>query len=345
MKPIRLTAFSHGAGCGCKLSPRVLDEILKGNEAISGDARLLVGNAGRDDAAVYDIGDGRALVSTTDFFMPIVDDPRDFGKIAAANALSDVYAMGGSPTLAISILGWPVAKLPAAIAGEVLAGARETCGQAGIALAGGHSIDSIEPIFGLAVTGLVPIPNIKRNITARPGDVIFLTKPLGAGILTTAAKKDSLRPEDRGIAVSWMTRLNALGARLGEIPAVTAMTDVTGFGLAGHLVEMCGSSLRAELGFGTLPLMTDLVPYVAAGSLPGGTARNFESYGDRLGPLTDFEKAVACDPQTSGGLLIAADPDGASAVAEVIAASAGKEFSRPVGRFVSSTDGPRVVVT
>lgn len=343
--PIRLTEFSHGAGCGCKLAPKVLDEILKSNEAFPDDKRLLVGTSARDDAAVYDLGDSHALISTTDFFMPIVDDAFTFGRIASANALSDVYAMGGVPTLAIAILGWPVAKIPPQVAREVVAGARAVCLEAGIVIAGGHSIDNPEPLFGLAVTGLAPIRNIKRNDTARAGDVLFLTKPLGGGMLTTAEKKGALDPADIGVAAGWMTQLNAVGAKLGALRQVTALTDVTGFGLAGHLCEMCGSgNITAEIEFEKLPLMTNLNRYIDREIFPGGTARNFESYGAKLSPLTPGQKAILCDPQTSGGLLIAVAPDGVERVREVLDAHGLGAFSKAIGGFIPAPSSVAVRV-
>ena len=253
----KLTQYSHGAGCGCKIAPAVLDRILKSNIAMPDNDRLLVGNHSKDDAAVYDLGNGVALISTTDFFMPIVDDPYDFGRIAAANAISDVYAMGGKPILAIAILGWPVNVLAPEIAQRVIEGGRSICLEAGISLAGGHSIDSPEPIFGLAVNGIIDIKNLKKNNTARPGDILFLTKPLGVGILTTAEKKELLKDNHRFLAARQMEQLNKAGEALGKIAGVTAMTDVTGFGLLGHLTEMCeGSGVRAILAFNRVPLIT-----------------------------------------------------------------------------------------
>lgn len=247
-EPIRLTQYSHGAGCGCKISPKVLEVILAGSGAQNLDPKLWVGNASRDDAAVYEIDAERGVVSTTDFFMPIVDDPFDFGRIAATNAISDIYAMGGDPLMAIAILGWPVNVLAPEVARDVIRGGRAVCDAAGIALAGGHSIDAPEPIFGLAVTGLVEKRFMKRNDTATAGCLLYLTKPLGIGILTTAEKKGKLRPDDIGVARDWMCTLNKPGSRFGKLAGVTAMTDVTGFGLLGHLVEMAdGSHLTARI--------------------------------------------------------------------------------------------------
>jgi selenide,water dikinase len=306
---IRLTEYSHGAGCGCKIAPNVLDEILKTEIEGNQDINLLVGNDTRDDAAVYAIDDERAIISTTDFFMPIVDDPFDFGAIAAVNAISDIYAMGGNPFMAISILGWPVDLLSPEIAGQVVEGARKICTRAGIPLAGGHSIDSKEPIFGLAVTGMVDIKNIKSNNKAVPGCHLYLTKPLGIGVLTTAQKKGIVEPEDIQLAVKQMRTLNDVGVALSKLPGVMAMTDVTGFGLLGHLIEVCeASKVSAEIDFSRIPIIPGIERYIADNAIPGGTHRNFDSYGHKVGPISDVQKAILCDPQTSGGLLIAVDP-------------------------------------
>jgi len=307
---VRLTQYSHGAGCGCKIAPAVLDRILAG-AGKHPDPRLLVGNEQRDDAAVFDLGDGTALVSTTDFFMPIVDDPADFGRIASVNAISDVYAMGGEPLLAISVLGWPIDKLPPEVAQQVVAGAREACAEAGIALAGGHSIDSPEPIFGLAVTGRVLIASLKKNGGAREGDLLFLTKPLGVGVLTTAQKQGKLRAEHATLARDSMVTLNRIGTALGPQPWVSAMTDVTGFGLLGHLSEMCeASDLTARVDFDRVPRLDPVAvdDYIRQGCVPGGTNRNWASYGGKIAPMDEERRKLLCDPQTSGGLLVAVDP-------------------------------------
>ncbi|PRD67996.1 selenide, water dikinase SelD [Malikia spinosa] len=310
-EPIRLTQYSHGAGCGCKISPQVLEVILAGSGAQNLDPKLWVGNASRDDAAVYAIDDERGVVSTTDFFMPIVDDPFDFGRIAATNAISDIYAMGGDPLMAIAILGWPVNVLAPEVAREVIRGGRAVCDEAGIPLAGGHSIDAPEPIFGLAVTGIVEKRHMKRNDTGTAGSKLFLSKPLGIGILTTAEKKSKLRPQDVGLARDWMCTLNKPGARFGRLAGVTAMTDVTGFGLLGHLVEMAdGAGLTARLDYAAVPRLPGVDYYLAEGCVPGGTLRNFESYGDKIGALSEEQKQLLCDPQTSGGLLVAVEPAG-----------------------------------
>lgn len=309
MESIKLTQYSHGAGCGCKISPKNLETILKSSQAKFYDPQLLVGYESRDDAAVYDIGHGQAVISTTDFFMPIVDDPYDFGRIAATNAISDIYAMGGKPLLAIAILGWPVNKLSPEIAQQVVAGGRAVCQLAGMPLAGGHSIDSPEPIFGLAVTGIIDKLKIKQNNTSREGDLLFLTKPLGIGILSTAQKKGLLKPADEKVLIETMCTLNRIGMELGNLSGVHAMTDVTGFGLLGHLLEMVkGSGLSARLDLDQIPLLPNLHHYLDAGSYPGGTTRNWESYGHEIDSLDDTWRLILADPQTSGGLLIAVDP-------------------------------------
>ncbi len=310
-KDIKLTQYSHGAGCGCKISPAILDTILHSSVPAVTDPRLLVGNDKRDDAAVFDLGNGTALISTTDFFMPIVDDAYDFGRIASANAISDVYAMGGKPVLAIAILGWPIEKLPPETAQRVLDGARAICADAGITLAGGHSIDCPEPVFGLSVSGMVDIKHLKQNSTATAGCRLYLTKALGVGILSTAQKKGILLPEDAAIALKSMVTLNKLGQILGQLDSVKAMTDVTGFGLLGHLSEMCiGSGLSAVLEFDKVPAIPSLPYYLSQNSYPGGTERNWNSYGHQISILTDQQKFILADPQTSGGLLIAVEPQG-----------------------------------
>ena len=306
---IRLTEYSHGAGCGCKISPRVLDEILAVGQPGPEFPQLWVGNASRDDAAVFGLDAEQGIVSTTDFFMPIVDDAFDFGRIAATNAISDIYAMGGSPMMAIAILGWPINLLPAALAGQVIAGARAVCTAAGMPLAGGHSIDAPEPIFGLAVTGQLKRSQLKRNDTARPGDRLFLTKPLGIGILTTAEKQKKLRPEDAGVARDLMCQLNSVGARFATLEGVRAMTDVTGFGLLGHLVEMAeGSGVKARISGYLVPRLASVEYYLAQGCIPGGAGRNFDSYGHKVASIPPAWQQLLCDPQTSGGLLVAVDP-------------------------------------
>ena len=337
---ILLTQYSHGAGCGCKISPKILDEILSSNFAMPDNDKLIVGNHSKDDAAVYDIGNGTALISTTDFFMPIVDDPYEFGRIASANAISDVYAMGGKPVLAIAILGWPVNVLPPSVAQKVIEGSRSICLEAGIPLAGGHSIDSPEPIFGLAVNGFVAIENIKQNNTAQEGDVLFLTKPLGVGILTTAEKKGILKTEHTGVAAKQMMQLNKAGELLGNVKGVNAMTDVTGFALLGHLVEMAeGSGLSAVIDFEKIPtIIDDLKNYIDQKSIPGGTHRNWDSYGHKIGSITDYQKAILADPQTSGGLLVAVSPDAVKEVKNILQQNGLGKFITPIGRLISSRE-------
>lgn len=308
---IKLTKYSHGAGCGCKISPTILDEILRSTQSYPADPRLLVGNEKRDDAAVLDLGNGTALISTTDFFMPIVDDAYDFGRIASANAISDVYAMGGKPILAIAILGWPIAHLPPELAQKVLEGSRVICAEAGITLAGGHSIDCPEPVFGLAVNGIVPISNLKRNSTAEAGCRLYLTKQLGVGILSTAQKRGILLPEDAKVALNSMVTLNSLGEKFGKLSQVKAMTDVTGFGLLGHLIEICeGSDLCAKIAFEKIPIFPSLSRYLSESCVPGGTQRNWTSYGHQVNKISDVQRDLLADPQTSGGLLVAVSEDG-----------------------------------
>ncbi|MBK6826864.1 MAG: selenide, water dikinase SelD [Chitinophagaceae bacterium] len=330
-----LTQYSHGAGCGCKIAPKVLDEILKSSITVPDNDKLLVGNHSRDDAAVYDLGNGMALISTTDFFMPIVDDAFDFGRIAAANSISDVYAMGGKPLMAIAILGWPVEKLPVELAQKVIEGGRTVCAKAGIPLAGGHSIDSPEPIFGLAVTGIVPINNLKKNNTAEEGDYLFLSKALGVGVLSTAQKRGLLQPEHLPVLIQQLTSLNQLGEELGKNAGVTAMTDVTGFGLLGHLIEMAGGSgLSAEIDYAKLPVIAGAKEYISQRIFPDATTRNWSSYSDQV----KFEKGVNVmeaftllpDPQTNGGLLVSVKE---AAVPELLPL-----LGEPIGRMIKAAE-------
>ena len=321
MDTVQLTQFSHGAGCGCKLSPAVLHEILSGVDRSESFPSLLIGNDTKDDAAVMDLGDGTGIISTTDFFMPIVDDPRTFGRIAAANAISDIYAMGGTPLMAIAILGWPLGKIPESAASAVLDGGRSICSEAGIPLAGGHSIDSPEPIFGLAVTGRVPLNQLKANAAAQPGDHLFLTKPVGVGMVTTAQKKGIVTEDDLKSAVDSMQALNAVGAKLSQVSAVHAMTDVTGFGLLGHLVEMCeGAKLCAQVDTASVPLLSPerLRHYHSMECVPGGSRRNWASYGHHVDALEGFDRDLLCDPQTSGGLLLSVGDAGLEEVVAIL---------------------------
>jgi selenide, water dikinase len=318
--PVKLTQYSHGAGCGCKISPKVLNAILAQCKTEFKDPLLLVGNSTLDDAAVYDIGNNQVIISTTDFFMPIVDDPYDFGGIASVNAISDIFAMGGTPLMAIAILCWPVNKLSAEIAGQVIEGAKQACARAGIAIAGGHSIDGPEPIFGLAVTGIAQKDQIRCNSSATEGCELYLTKPLGIGILSTAQKQGILKEEDRQTARNLMLTINIIGKELGKLSEVKAMTDVTGFGLLGHLIEMCeGSGLSAEIFARKVPRIENISFYMEHKTFPGGTFRNFDSFGHKVSPMTDDQKHLFCDPQTSGGLLVAVTPEGKASFLEIAA--------------------------
>ncbi len=305
MESVKLTEYSHGAGCGCKISPMLLDEILDTKRKISSYPSLLVGNSDKDDAAAFDLGNGTSVLSTTDFFMPIVDDPFIFGQIAATNALSDIYAMGGKPLMAISIFGWPIEKLSADVAREVIDGGRAICEEAGIPLAGGHSIDSPEPIFGLAVTGIVDNKDLMKNSNAKENCHIFLTKPLGIGILSTAQKQKKIEDGDIDPAIDAMTTLNKIGADIAKIDGVIAMTDVTGFGLLGHLVEICeASKISSEIYFDKVPLLPNVEKYRQLGCIPGGAKKNYLSYGSKISEMTQAQREILCDAQTSGGLLI-----------------------------------------
>ncbi len=305
MQSVKLTEYSHGAGCGCKISPMLLDEILETNRENIIYPQLLVGNSDKDDAAAFDLGDGTSVLSTTDFFMPIVDDAFTFGRIAATNALSDIYAMGGRPLMAISIFGWPIDKLSAEVARAVIDGGRAVCEEAGIPLAGGHSIDSPEPIFGLAVTGQVSNQNLMRNSAAQKDCLIFLTKPLGIGILSTAQKQKKIAEGDIEPAIEAMTTLNKVGVNFAALEGVVSMTDVTGFGLLGHLSEICeASAIGATIWFDKVPLLPQVEHYRLLDCIPGGARKNFMSYGDKISKMTQQQREILCDAQTSGGLLV-----------------------------------------
>ncbi len=339
---IKMTEYSHGSGCGCKISPAVLDVMLKSEIPAMVDESLLVGNSTRDDAAVYDLGNGTAIISTTDFFMPIVDDPFTFGRIAATNAISDIYAMGGKPIMAIAIFGWPLDKLPAEVGQQVIEGGRQACKDAGMSLAGGHSIDAPEPIFGLAVTGTVATEQVKQNSTAKAGNKLYLTKPLGVGILSTAQKKKIIKPEHAHIAPDSMCKLNDIGAELAVLDCVTAMTDVTGFGLGGHLREVCeGSGLQAEVQYDQLPLLPHVMEYLTQGCSPGGAERNFESYGHCLSEMSSEQQSIVCDPQTSGGLLVAVDEAGEADFIKVIEAE-GMQLEC-IGRLINANSNDSLI--
>ena len=312
---VRLTQLSHGGGCGCKIAPAVLQKILAGSGMGGGliPPQLLVGTETSDDAAVYQINPQQAIVATTDFFMPIVDDPFDFGRIAATNAISDVYAMGGTPLFALALVGMPVNVLPLETIGKILAGGEAVCRAAGIPIAGGHTIDSVEPIYGLVAIGLVNPTHLKRNSDAKPGDRLILGKQLGVGVYSAALKKDKLSEYDYETMITSTTQLNTPGPVLACLDGVHAVTDVTGFGLLGHLMEVCkGSGVRAKLDFAALPLMTRAMEFADAGYVTGASARNWASYGGnvRLAEhLGDTHRALLTDPQTSGGLLVSCTPD------------------------------------
>jgi len=333
----RLTSLSHGGGCGCKIAPDVLAQLLKDKPAGGTYSNLLVGSDTSDDAAVYRLNESQAVVSTTDFFMPIVDDPFDFGRIAATNALSDIYAMGGHPLLALAILGMPINKLSRETIREILRGGETVCRQAGIPVAGGHSIDSIEPIYGLAVTGVVDPLLVKRNSGARPGDVLILGKPLGVGILSAALKKGLLEEAGYRAMIEVATQLNLPGEALSHLSGVHAMTDVTGFGLLGHLLEMCrGSTLGARIGVERLPLLPGVLELAHAGIATGASTRNWQACSDEIRLASHIEnamRAILTDPQTSGGLLVACAPDEASRVLDTFNEL---QFERAavIGRFV-----------
>jgi selenide,water dikinase len=340
---IKLTQYSHGAGCGCKIAPAVLDEILKSSIAMPDHKKLLVGNSSKDDAAVYELGNGVALISTTDFFMPVVDDAFEFGRIAAANSISDVYAMGGKPVLAIAILGWPVQTLSAELAQRVVEGGRAVCQEAGIPLAGGHSIDSLEPIFGLAVNGVVEIEHLKRNNTAQAGDYLFLTKPLGVGILSTAQKRGLLKEDHSSRMIKQMTTLNSLGEELGAIQGVTAMTDITGFGLLGHLLEMAeGSGLSAEIYYDKVPLIEGVKEYINQRISPDATFRNWNSYNNKIkfeGGVNVMEAfTILPDPQTNGGLLFSVNEKSIPQVRKVLQTAELNQFAEPIGKMISENE-------
>ena len=315
MEEIRLTQFSRGGGCGCKVAPAILEEILKSDDSPKHSPpvrvweKLLVGNETKDDAAVYDIGNGNALISTTDFFTPIVNNPFDYGRIAATNALSDVYAMGGKPFLAIAILGFPTEKISSSIAQQIIKGAKAICAQAEVVIAGGHTINAPEPFFGLAVNGMVEIKNLKKNSTAREGDLLFLTKPLGTGILSTALKRNLIEENEMGEAVKYMTTLNSFGTELGKHEFVTALTDVTGFGLLGHLIEMCeGANTSSEIDYSKIPMMNRVKELAAKFIYTDNTMRNWKAYEKKTEGISGESLLTLCDPQTSGGLLIAINP-------------------------------------
>ena len=339
---IKLTQYTKGGGCGCKLAPIALSEILASHQVGKEVSQLLVGNDSRDDAAVYQIDEKNAIISTTDFFMPIVDDAFSFGEIAAANAISDVYAMGGKPIFALAVLGWPLATIPASVAAQVMEGARKTCAKAGIVIAGGHSIESQDPIFGLVVNGMVTIENLKRNDTAKEGDLLLLTKPIGVGILATAQKKELITEQDLTKLLNQLTTINKVGELLGKIEGVHAMTDVTGFGLLGHLHEMMeGSELQACISYEKIPILDEARTYIAQKAIPDATSRNWNAYSKEVKFETGVNVMEAFqllpDPQTNGGLLIAVAPDAVQEV-QTILKEAGIELVEPIGHCTTNQE-------
>ncbi len=334
--PVRLTSFSHGGGCGCKIAPGVLSEILRGARGLPVPKELMVGIETSDDAAVYRLNDEQALIATTDFFMPIVDDPYDFGRIAATNAISDVYAMGGTPIMALALVGMPIDKLPVEIIGRILEGGESVCAAAGIPIAGGHTIDSVEPIYGLVALGLVHPDRVKTNAGARAGDVLILGKPLGVGVLSAALKKGALDAAGYASMIASTTKLNTPGRKLAYLDAVHALTDVTGFGLLGHLLEICrGSQLSAHLEMGGIPLLADVARLATAGYITGASARNWMGYGadvNLAAGIGEMQRALLTDPQTSGGLLVACDASVADQVLEIFR-SEGFDAAAVIGRL------------
>lgn len=341
MEKIRLTQYATAAGCGCKMAPAALEKILIDNRTGSAFPSLLVGNESSDDAAVYDLDNGKGLISTADFFTPIVDDPYYFGRIAAANAISDVYAMGGTPLLALALLSWPLEKLGTDSAREVLRGARDICAEAGIPLAGGHSIDGAEPVFGLSVNGQVALPNLKKNNTAQVGDLLLLTKPIGVGILSTAQKRGALHEGQEDLLYRYMGALNKSGEGLGAIPGVHAMTDVTGFGLLGHLIEMAeGSNCGATLHYSTVPVIQEALIYLKERLVPDATYRNWNAYQSKVSfaPGVNVMEAFSLlpDPQTNGGLLLAVAPDSLHQVQQVFHEGGLGAHCIPIGEITTS---------
>jgi len=343
--PVRLTSFSHGGGCGCKVAPGVLTEILRGARGWPVPKELMVGIETADDAAVYRLNDQQALIATTDFFMPIVDDPFDFGRIAATNAISDVYAMGGTPIMALALVGMPLDKLPLEVIGKILEGGETVCAAAGIPIAGGHTIDSVEPIYGLVVMGLVHPDQVKTNAGARAGDLLILGKPLGVGVMSAALKKGALDTAGYAAMIASTTQLNTPGRRLARLDGVHALTDITGFGLLGHLLEVCrGAGLSATLDMAAIPLLAEVERLATAGYITGASARNWMAYGEDVAldaAIGTMQRALLTDPQTSGGLLVACAPEAVDQVLEVFHAE-GFAAAAVVGRLESGA--PRVRV-
>jgi selenide, water dikinase len=345
MEPIRLTTFSHGGGCGCKIAPGVLADLLSRAPQGIVPPELMVGTETADDAAVYRLNDEQALVATTDFFTPIVDDPRDFGRIAATNAISDVYAMGGTPIMALALVGMPLDKLPPEVIGAILEGGASVCREAGIPIAGGHSIDVLEPIYGLVVLGLVHPDRVRRNADARAGDVLVLGKPLGVGVLSAALKKGRLDAEGYAQMLRYTTQLNRVGSELARLDGVHAMTDVTGFGLAGHLLEMCrGSGLAAELQMAQVPVIESAAGFAREGMATGASARNWAGYGPQVklaGTVAPWQQTLLTDPQTSGGLLVSCTREAVPSVLERFR-GAGFERAAAIGAMVEGAPALRV---
>ncbi|MDB5790585.1 MAG: selenide, water dikinase SelD [Massilia sp.] len=344
-QPIKLTSFSHGGGCGCKIAPGVLAEILKKSSGFPVPPQLMVGIETADDAAVYKLNDEQALIATTDFFMPIVDDPFDFGRIAATNAISDVYAMGGTPIMALALVGMPINKLPLETIGEIIRGGESICAEAGIPIAGGHTIDSVEPIYGLVVLGLVHPSKVKRNADAKAGDVLILGKPLGVGVLSAALKKDALGPDGYAAMIANTTKLNKPGKALADMAGVHALTDVTGFGLLGHLLELTrGAGVTAELDMAAIPLLPGVLQLAQDGYVTGASGRNWDAYGSDVvlaEAVTPAQRALLTDPQTSGGLLVSCD---AALADDVLALFIREGFggAKVIGRMAAGA--PKVVV-
>jgi len=344
MDKIRLTTFSHGSGCGCKIAPAQLETILNASGESLRIPELIVGSETMDDAVVYDLGD-QYLLSTTDFFTPIVDDPYDFGRVAAANAIGDIYAMGGRPIFALGILGWPIDKIPVELAAEVIKGAREICTNIGIPLAGGHSIDSPEPIFGLAVNGLCQKENLKTNQGAMAGDILILTKPLGTGILATATKRGNASEEHQQILLDQLVRVNSIGQDLSRFTGLHAMTDVTGFGILGHTMEMANAAgLSAKLTYDDLPLLHEagLQAYLDQFMIPDNTFRNFNAFKDKVNALSGQQLQILCDPQTNGGLLLSVDPEHLNSILELLDRKETDHWI--IGKIVERGETPVMVV-
>ncbi len=345
--PIKLTSFSHGGGCGCKIAPGVLAEILKNTNSFPIPPQLMVGIETSDDAAVYRLNDDQALIATTDFFMPIVDDPYDFGRIAATNAISDVYAMGGTPIMALALVGMPVSQLPLDVIGKVLQGGESICAEAGIPIAGGHTIDSVEPIYGLVVLGLVHPSKVRRNADGRAGDRLILGKAIGVGVLSAALKKGLLDHDGYATMITTTTQLNKPGAVLANMTGIGAVTDVTGFGLLGHLLEVARASrLTAKLSMASVPLLNQTYNLAGQGCITGASARNWIAYGHEiqlLDGVTAIQQQLLTDPQTSGGLLVSVRPEQAQSVLELFRQS-GFESASDIGELVELTGAAHIIV-